>query len=157
CDRPIPPPSAVSEDYPSELERIVLKALAKDRDERYASARELQNDLEEFVRSERLRVSPLALTEFMQSLFAAKLAAHEEALLAGRRLAADARALEHTEQRVTTRSTPAAVRTIPPGPLSSFGSAGVFLALVIAGAVGSVWWTNQTTASRPALGTALNT
>ena len=47
--------------YPPELEAIVMRALAKDRDERYQSAREMQQALEEFVRRERIPVSTIAL------------------------------------------------------------------------------------------------
>ncbi len=66
------PPSSVVEGYPEELERIVMKALARDRDERYASARELQNDLEAFVRDGRLGCTSGALARMMRSLFGEK-------------------------------------------------------------------------------------
>ncbi|MBX3229129.1 MAG: serine/threonine protein kinase [Labilithrix sp.] len=72
CDRDVPRPSDVAPGYPPALERIVMKALAKDRGERYASGRELQADLEAFVREERLGVSRLALEQFMRSLFPAR-------------------------------------------------------------------------------------
>ncbi len=41
-----PPPSQLCSDYPPELERIVLRALARDRDRRYQTAQELQLDLD---------------------------------------------------------------------------------------------------------------
>ena len=47
--RPIPSPSTDNPRVTSELERIVLKALARDPNERYRSARELSLALEEFV------------------------------------------------------------------------------------------------------------
>src|SRR5689334_7796636 len=43
------PPSLRVPDYPPELENIVMKALARDPDERYQSAQALQLDLEEFA------------------------------------------------------------------------------------------------------------
>ncbi|WP_369824454.1 Stk1 family PASTA domain-containing Ser/Thr kinase [Cellulosimicrobium sp. CUA-896] len=43
-------PSAVAPDVPEVLDRITLKALAKDRDERYSSAAEFRSDLENAVR-----------------------------------------------------------------------------------------------------------
>lgn len=72
--RDCPPPSTVVRAYPAELERIVLRALARDPDERYASARELQRDLEAFVRDARVAASPVGLARFMEDLFDDKLA-----------------------------------------------------------------------------------
>lgn len=40
-----PPPSAVSPDVPPELDHVILKALAKDRDQRYQSAETLRSEL----------------------------------------------------------------------------------------------------------------
>lgn len=45
----IPKPSDVSPDVPEELERIILKALSKDRAHRHATALELESDLEAFL------------------------------------------------------------------------------------------------------------
>jgi serine/threonine-protein kinase len=87
CDREYPTPSQVRPDYPPELEAIVMRALQKDRDKRYQSAREMQQALEDFARKERIPVSTIALNHFMQSLFEEKLAAQKEALLQGKQLA----------------------------------------------------------------------
>ena len=80
CEKEYPRPSQVRAGYPARLERIVMKALAKKREERYQSAREMQADLEAFVRDERIPVSQIALAEWMERLFADKLAAQKEAL-----------------------------------------------------------------------------
>jgi serine/threonine protein kinase len=45
----IRPPSVVNRDLPSELERIIYKALAKDREHRYQLASELADDLQRFL------------------------------------------------------------------------------------------------------------
>jgi serine/threonine-protein kinase len=87
CDRDYPLPSQIRDGYPLELEAIVMRALAKDREERYQSAREMQQALEEFARRERIPVSTIALNQFMQSLFEEKLASQKEALLQGKQLA----------------------------------------------------------------------
>ncbi|HEX5062084.1 MAG TPA: protein kinase [Kofleriaceae bacterium] len=68
-----PPPSTVVPSYPRHLERIVLKALARDADQRYATALQLQTDLEDFAHESRLRVSPLVLARIMGTLFPARL------------------------------------------------------------------------------------
>ncbi len=65
--------------YPPELERIILKALARERRARYPTAREVHRDLEAFAQREGIRVSQLALAEFMASLFAEDSAAFRQA------------------------------------------------------------------------------
>ncbi len=87
CEEEYPLPSQVRPDYPKDLESIVMRALAKNKDERYPTARAMQRDLEEFVRRHRVPVSNLALHSFMQDLFHDKLAAQKEALSQGKQLA----------------------------------------------------------------------
>ena len=57
-----------------------MRALAKKREDRYQSAREMQADLEAFVREERIPVSQVSVTKWMQNLFDEKLAQQKEAL-----------------------------------------------------------------------------
>nr|WP_307844964.1 Stk1 family PASTA domain-containing Ser/Thr kinase [Actinotalea solisilvae] len=45
-----PPPSTFASDVPDALDRITMKALAKDRDQRYGSAAEFRSDLESALR-----------------------------------------------------------------------------------------------------------
>ncbi len=80
CDREYPSPSQVRPDYPPRLERIVMRALDKDRNGRYQSAREMQEDLEAYIREERVAVSTLRLRDWMQSLFTDKLVQQKDAL-----------------------------------------------------------------------------
>jgi serine/threonine protein kinase len=56
-EQPIVPPSARAENYPPELEAIVLKAMARDRDERYPSAAEFGRALERWLISEKAGVA----------------------------------------------------------------------------------------------------
>jgi len=67
-----PLPSTVVEGYPPELEAIVMKALARDRDQRYPTARALQDDLEGFVRDYRLGTTAGELATLMRELFGPK-------------------------------------------------------------------------------------
>jgi serine/threonine protein kinase len=67
------PPGKLVDNYPPALEAIVMKALARDPDQRYSSALELQGDLEDFAHENRLRVSPLVLARLMSGLFPARL------------------------------------------------------------------------------------
>lgn len=80
CEKEYPRPSQVRGGYPLRLERIVMKALARRREDRYQSAREMQADLEAFARDERIPVSQIALASWMEHLFAENLAAQKEAL-----------------------------------------------------------------------------
>jgi serine/threonine protein kinase len=64
-----PPPSKLVPDYPPALERIVMKALARDPERRHATALALQGALEDFAHENRLRVSPLVLGRLMGTLF----------------------------------------------------------------------------------------
>ncbi len=129
CDEEYPLPSQIRSDYPKDLEAIVMRALAKNKDERYPTARAMQRDLEEFVRRHRVPVSNLALHGFMQSLFEDKLAAQKEALSQGKQLAdiidsqhaaLGGRAPESTHEfdaftsgpRLITPSMPAAAHTV---------------------------------------------
>ncbi len=75
---PIRPPSARVAGYPSELDRIVGKALARDPAHRYATARELQLDIERFAVEQKLPISSARLAGFMQQQFADRIAAWRE-------------------------------------------------------------------------------
>jgi serine/threonine-protein kinase len=79
-------PSDVAPGYPPALERVVARALQKRPADRYPSARQMQEDLEQFGRDERLAVSAVGLESLMQTLFADELARHKEALLGVRQL-----------------------------------------------------------------------
>jgi serine/threonine protein kinase len=72
--------------YNPALERIVMRALEKDREQRYQTAREMQLDLETLVREARLYVSPIALQQFMEHVFGNKIEAWREAQSQGRTL-----------------------------------------------------------------------
>jgi eukaryotic-like serine/threonine-protein kinase len=102
-DRDYPRPSWVLHGYPPALETIVMRALEKDKDRRYQSSREMQADIEAFVRDAKLPVSSIALAEFMKGLFEEKLAAQKEALMQGRQLAdIIAQEIVHSEHTINT-------------------------------------------------------
>ncbi|HEY0133677.1 MAG TPA: serine/threonine-protein kinase [Nannocystis sp.] len=70
CNEDAPAPTSIDPDYPPELEAIVLKALARDRDQRWASAQELQLALEQYAFDRHLLLSSAKLGSFMSELFA---------------------------------------------------------------------------------------
>ncbi|MBT8493925.1 MAG: serine/threonine protein kinase [Deltaproteobacteria bacterium] len=63
-----PLPSTHRPDVPRRLEDIALKALERDRESRYQSARDMLADLEAFARDERLDTSADSVAEFVEDL-----------------------------------------------------------------------------------------
>lgn len=53
------PPSSLNPDVPEDLDAITMKALAKNPDNRYASATEMRDDLERFTSGETVHATPL--------------------------------------------------------------------------------------------------
>lgn len=62
-------PSTIVPDYPPELEAIVMRALSRDADARYATAQELQRALRDLARDRKLDTSPLRLEAYLRELF----------------------------------------------------------------------------------------
>lgn len=80
----IPNPRTVNPECSEELARITMKALAIDPDQRYATARALQLDLEKYVEQAHLQVKRRELGEFVSKLFGdirAELSVHIESQL----------------------------------------------------------------------------
>lgn len=176
CEREYPRPSDIRPDYPADLEPIVMKALAKDARDRYQSAREMQADLEGFVRRHQIAVSHIALNQFMQGLFEDKLAMQKEALLQGKQLA-DIIEMQHAmsspdmgdvdasgRHATSTQSMPAAARTVTDMNAAAHGRgkgglvigiiAGVLGLAVTAGAIGYLVMKNKSDAAARAAATS---
>ncbi|XXF76552.1 protein kinase [Myxococcaceae bacterium GXIMD 01537] len=66
----VPPPSTYNRRIPDSLEKIVLKSLAKDVDERYQYANELGDDLQRFLITSDSIFSRKDLMQYMKSTFA---------------------------------------------------------------------------------------
>ncbi len=144
CERDYPRPTDVRSDYPIDLEPIVMKALAKDANDRYQSAREMQADIEAFVRRHQIAVSHIALNQFMQSLFEDKLAMQKEALLQGKQLA-DIIEMQHAmsapdvgdvdasgRHATSTQSMPAAAHTVTNVNANGKSRSGLVIGLLLA-------------------------
>ena len=88
----VTPPSKIDPGYPAELEKIVMKALAKNPARRYQTAGELARELDEYAQSVSKALTARDVAGYMQDLFADKLA---EELLVGHGMWDE----EHTDDR----------------------------------------------------------
>ena len=146
------PPRSRDPAYPAALEAIVLRALAADPAQRYATARELQRDLAAFAAAQRLDVSATGLAGLMADSFATELAQWHDAERSGSTLEQHITSL--TQTRTLEWQRPGA----PPGdaapiarsrPGSRPGARIAWIALIVAtaiglvaaGAVGALWLT----------------
>src|SRR5262245_49767202 len=102
-----PAPSSLLPTYPPELEAIVMKLLARERDDRYDTAEDVLHDLEPYLSHERLWTSSKQLGRYLRALFAGRFEAWEKASNEGQSLA------EHVADSLTP-SFPSEVGTVPP-------------------------------------------
>ncbi|MEW5852129.1 MAG: serine/threonine-protein kinase [Myxococcota bacterium] len=65
----VKPPVEVKQGYPKRLSEIVLKSLAKRREDRFRDCRQLAEALEEFLAENRMLHSPARLSGYMHELF----------------------------------------------------------------------------------------
>jgi eukaryotic-like serine/threonine-protein kinase len=66
----VQPPTALRRDYPAALELIVMRALEKRPQDRYQTAQEMHDDLEEFLSESGLRSGNRRVAIYMSELFA---------------------------------------------------------------------------------------
>jgi serine/threonine-protein kinase len=79
-DDPVAPPSTLIEDFPAELERVLLKALEKDREQRWSSAEEMRIALEQALPEAFGDAGRAQLREFMDGAVGDRKAARREAV-----------------------------------------------------------------------------
>jgi serine/threonine protein kinase len=69
CD--VKPPTFVQRDFPGMLESVIMRALESRPADRYASAYDMADDLEEFLRETGLRSGPLRIARYLDELVVA--------------------------------------------------------------------------------------
>lgn len=69
CERSVPPPHHIRPELPKELDPILQRALAKDPNERYASAQELRDDISVLLMSAGAYPTPDQVADFVYKLF----------------------------------------------------------------------------------------
>ncbi|HEU4731831.1 MAG TPA: serine/threonine-protein kinase, partial [Kofleriaceae bacterium] len=94
-----PRPSTLNPNYPPELEQIVMKTLARKREDRWATAGELDDALIEFAKRRRLNLSPAMLGTLMSTVFSEEVAAWQDARRAGASLGDHLMALDRDGNR----------------------------------------------------------
>jgi eukaryotic-like serine/threonine-protein kinase len=73
----VPPPSSIIRGYPQGLEQVVLKALAKNKKDRYATAREFSRALQGFLMQRGAFVGPEEVAQFVRNVFTERIAKRE--------------------------------------------------------------------------------
>lgn len=66
---PPPLPADMYDDYPPAMQSVILRALAKDRRERFSTAQEMQNELERFIHEQGEFLSERDIGNYMTRLF----------------------------------------------------------------------------------------
>jgi serine/threonine protein kinase len=74
----VPPPSATAPEVPPDVDRIVLKALARDRNERYGTAAEMREDIQRHLVRTRTVFGTNHLSDWIQAEFEQDLARERE-------------------------------------------------------------------------------
>jgi serine/threonine protein kinase len=109
-----PAPSTIVDNYPADLEAIVMKLLEHDPALRYQTAEGMLHDLDAFLAKHRLWISSKSIGKYMRHLFSAKIAAWERAESDGVTLG------EHlTSTGVTPPSQPSAELVTPTSAIAA--------------------------------------
>jgi len=98
-DQPVAPPSSICDDYPAELEQVLLKALEKDVDERWCSAEEMRTALERAMPEAFGDGGRSTLRAFMEQTVGDRKLARREAVRRAQ-LSADSRDIETGSRKV---------------------------------------------------------
>ncbi|EYF01287.1 serine/threonine protein kinase [Chondromyces apiculatus] len=131
-ERDYPRPVELKPGYPPALDAIVMKALAKRREDRYQSAREMQGELEAFIREERVAASQVGLSSWMRFLFEEKLD-QQKAVLQDIKQLADVLSAEHPtpdEEQMGSGAGMIAGSGVSPAPAPRRSSTGIAIAAV---------------------------
>jgi serine/threonine-protein kinase len=80
-DGKIYPPSYFKEDVPEAVERILMKALEKDKEKRYQSAWEMQFDIDTYLASSEFTPSNIHLSNFLKQIFGDEIEREKELVL----------------------------------------------------------------------------
>lgn len=109
----VPLPTRARPGFPSDLEAILLKSLAKDPNDRYQNGREFQVALEDFLSHNRLKTGSMLLGNYMREIFPDKLDMPGEDPEFMAEAEAQARARAEIAAAKARKSTPSASAPVP--------------------------------------------
>jgi serine/threonine-protein kinase len=89
-DGKIYPPSYFKDDVPEAVEKILMRALEKDREKRYQSAWEMQFDIDTYLAGSEFTPSSIHLSNFLKQIFEDEIKREKELLLKSRDVEAQA-------------------------------------------------------------------
>lgn len=121
----VPPPSQVRKDVPPELDRIIMKGLAKEVDERYQWASDMQDDLADFLALTEPVYNNKQLSIWMRENFVSELKKEGQVLEEQRKIGKDAMAAgtgaakSGTPLSAKLRPPTLAPGSVPPGAMPS--------------------------------------
>ena len=91
-------PSYFKADIPESVERILMKALEKDRERRYQTAWDMQYDIDQFLSQYEFTPSNIHLSNFLKQLFSDELEEEKKRLMAGSRAPEQELIIEFVEE-----------------------------------------------------------
>jgi eukaryotic-like serine/threonine-protein kinase len=145
----VPPPSKSVKDCPPELEQIILKALAKDVEDRYQWAGEMQEHLQAFLMSREPVFSAKNLSTWMREQFAVEFKREQDVLDEQRRISRDLLAQQGPNGKgQLSNNPPSGPAPLPPAPAGPAPRQPTG-AMAAAGAIGSQPKSLPITAGRP--------
>jgi serine/threonine-protein kinase len=77
-DCSVPPPTRVGKDLPKDIDRLLLKALQRNRDQRYPDAAAFQSAIEDFASRQKLHASRSDVSSFLRELYPERIAAEQD-------------------------------------------------------------------------------
>jgi serine/threonine protein kinase len=121
-EEPIVPPSARLTGYPPELEKIVLKAMERDRDARYQTSEELSRALDGWLMTEKAMVSDGSIAAVLKTALGERLSKRQQKIEAAIH-AIDTGARAPQDSLVEVVSTSESGSVMPQGPKTLAGAA----------------------------------
>jgi serine/threonine-protein kinase len=123
----IPPPSTMVRGYPLDLEKILMQALAKKREDRFQTAREFSRALQSLLTRRGLFIASDEVAAYMSSIFVDRIAKREEHLrwasAVSDAAAARAASAPPPAQAPPVARVPAAAKSSGPAPLPAVSGA----------------------------------
>jgi serine/threonine protein kinase len=119
------PPSTMVPDVPKELEQIVLKALAREVEDRWQSAGEMHEALQMFIAKEKPPFGTSKLAAWMRTAFAAEMAKEKARLDAFAKITKPASVPPPPPGRASAPSAPRKLPPPPPPPRAAVAAADV--------------------------------